>query len=600
MVVRPVPEPDESLPGYILRLADANRCSSPCLFADRDLAAAKLNGRFVSRAFAEATAEVAGLERDCLVDRAYTGLSESGRTTFYGVELANSQICAARPKVCPECLLDRPILQAAWDLTLWVVCPHHGCYLINSCQFCGSALTWDRSDVILCHQCGSPFTSADRQRADKSAVELSLCMATLVPAIRKLPASQFADLLGALDTGGLVKLIKFLGSLPRARRLARRKITPTQAYSVFKNAAAVLDTWPVGYHRLVRQWNLFDPAGFRFALMHELSDPAFQFLRDEYRACVLHDKEQRAMAISFEQLPPETREQLYISVSRASEDTGIGYATILRVIPSVEARKRKSDKQTIRLVRRSDLAELAASHEVEKWCTPSQATSNYLGPLRPRRLKALTEATLIKAKKLGSRQHFEVASLKALIAQLEAVAHSGVRKVDDPVSLSTFPTNAKICGILAIRLVLDGSLPVIEYWPHNVGLSRFAVSAKALKEISQGTANDHLTIASVARALSTDVAVVTALLQHNLLKFERASDGAVRISKEALSAFSREFCISPADVQGKNGSGKSSVPSDNCREVIVWLTSKNVIYMVTRARQAQRADPRLATTAMVN
>src|SRR4030095_14823144 len=114
----------------------------------------------------------------------------------------------------------------------------------------------------------------------------------------------------------ILDLIKCVGSLPRAKRLARRKVTPTQAYSVFKNAAAVLDTWPVGYHHLIRQWEIFDPAGFRLALMHELSDPAFQFLRDEYQACVLRDKGQRAMAVAFEQLPPEKREQQYISVSR--------------------------------------------------------------------------------------------------------------------------------------------------------------------------------------------------------------------------------------------------------------------------------------------
>jgi hypothetical protein len=352
-----------------------------------------------------------------------------------------------------------------------------------------------------------------------------------------LPKSKFAERLRDLNIRSLVDLIKFLGSPPRAKRLSRRKVTPAQARSVFKNTAEVLDTWPEGYHWFVKQWERFDPAAFRVALAQELSDPALQFLKEEYHSYMHHNGQRRALAISLDRITPELREQQYVSVSRASEETGIGYWTILRMLPSAEARSRNGNKQTIRFVRRSDLSQLASSHDVTKWCAPGQALSRYLGPLRPRRLKALVEGGYITTKKLGSRQYFEIASLEALIARLEARGRSSDSRFDDPVSLGNFPTNSKVCGICAIRLALEGSLQVIEEWPRNVGLFRFAVSARALKAAMESTTGPHFTIASAARFLSTDVAVVTGLLQHGLLEHEQMAGGGVRISEQALSSF---------------------------------------------------------------
>lgn len=285
-VVGPDPEPDESLSGFVLRLAEANGYDRPSgLFGIPQGTTTNLNGRYISKSIAEAVAGLAGLDPDSLVSRAYTGCSErAGRATFYGVELSSSQISAARPKLCPDCLLGRPILQAAWDLALWVVCPHQGCYLINRCQFCGSPIEWEISGVALCHHCGSPLTSVSGGTAEEPAVELSLQMATLVPVLpREMRRSKFAERLRDLNIRSLVDLVKFVGSAPRAKRLSRRKVTPTQARSVFKNAAEVLDTWPEGYHRFVKQWELFDPAALKLVLAQEFSDPALHYSVQEQR-----------------------------------------------------------------------------------------------------------------------------------------------------------------------------------------------------------------------------------------------------------------------------------------------------------------------------
>jgi hypothetical protein len=585
-VVRPDPEPDESLSGFVLRLAEANGYDRPSdLFGVPHGTTSNLNGRYMSKSTAEAVAGLAGLEPDSLVSKAYTGCSErAGRATFYGVELSSSQISAARPKLCPDCLLSRPILQAAWDLALWVVCPYHGCYLINRCQFCGSPIEWERSGVALCHHCGSPLTSVSGETAEEVAVELSLQMATLVPVLpREMRRSKFAEQLRDLSIRSLVDLVKFLGSPPRAKRSSRRKVTPTQARSVFKNAAEVLDAWPEGYHRFVEQWELFDPAAFRLALAQELSDPALLFLREEYRSYIHHNRERRALAISLERITPELREQQYVSVSRASEETGIGYWTILRMLPSAEVRSRNGNKQAIRFVRRSDLSELASSHDVAKWCSPGQALSRYLGPLRPRRQKALVEAGYITTKKLGSRQYFEIASLETLIARLEARARSSDGRFDDPVSLGNFPTSSKVCGICAIRLALEASLQVIEEWPRSIGLFRFAVSARALKAAMESTTSAHFTLAGAARFLSTDVAVVTGLLQHGLLEHEKVAGGGLRISEQALSSFCCNYSITAMPAQAPDGNGRSRILSDSCRDVIMQVTSKNTTYMVARA-----------------
>jgi hypothetical protein len=317
--------------------------------------------------------------------------------------------------------------------------------------------------------------------------------------------------------------------------------------------------------------------------MQELTDPALQFLREEYRSYMHDNRERRALTISLERLTPELREQQYVSVSRASEETGIGYWTILRVLPSAEVKSRNSNRQTIRFVRRSDLSELARSHDIAKWCSPAQALSRYLGPLRPRRLKALVGAGYITTKKLGSRQYFEIASLEEFIAELENRARSSDRRFDDPVPLGNFPTSPKVSGICAIRLTLEASLQVIEEWPRNVGLFRFGVSARALKAAMESATGSHFSIAGAARFLSTNVTVVAGLLQHGLLEHEQTAEGGVRINKHALSSFCCNYRIVAIPVQSPDGNNTSHGLSDSCREVIMRVTSRNTTYMVVRA-----------------
>jgi TniQ len=301
LVIRFDPESDESLSGFVLRLAAANKYDRPSdMFAGPFQTSATPDMQFISAEVAEAVAPLVELEPGCLVGKAYTGPScATGLMSFYGVQLPPSHLSIRHPKVCPHCLLARPITPRQWDLALWVVCPIHRRYLIDRCTFCKEPIRWNRPSVTECHHCDSLLTSASAQPAGQAAIALSLALASKIPSETgaRCP-SKLAEKLEKLDLRTLLDLVKFLGSPPRARRPSRRKVTSDQASSVFKSAAKILDRWPEGFHRLIRQWEHPDQTLtlFRAILTHDFPDVSLQFLEDEYRSYVSQNRSERSLS----------------------------------------------------------------------------------------------------------------------------------------------------------------------------------------------------------------------------------------------------------------------------------------------------------------
>jgi hypothetical protein len=388
-----------------------------------------------------------------------------------------------------------------------------------------------------------------------------------------------ADRLDKLDLRTLLDLIKLLGSPPRAKRRSRRKVTPDQASSVFEGAAKILDRWPGEFHRLIGEWEHPDQTLtlFRATLTHDFLEGSLQFLDDEYRSYVSQRRVQRSFLASFENLSPGQQRKHYVSVSRAAEETGIGYWTIVRQIPSGELPTGKS-KRPIRHVRRSDLSLLATSHDVTKWCTPAAALRGYLGPLPQRRFNSLIASGHITTKKLGARQYLEISSLNALVRRVEVLASLSTGRITDPVSLGNHPTTSKVSGTCGVDLVLEGAIDVYELWSGKVGLSRFAVSERELLFAGDGAASTFITAPGAAKALSLDRAVLLRILQEGLLDFERTVEGGLRVSKVSLAAFRTNYWIATLPVWSAM---KTQV--EFAGEVLLKVKAKNAIYIVGRS-----------------
>jgi hypothetical protein len=98
-------------------------------------------------------------------------------TTYMGHKLGRSYFLnRSRPRVCPDCVLERGYCRAAWDFTLTLACVRHQRLLIDRCPACTLPLKWARPALDLC-ECGCPWTALAHKSA---AADGELLIAQLI------------------------------------------------------------------------------------------------------------------------------------------------------------------------------------------------------------------------------------------------------------------------------------------------------------------------------------------------------------------------------------------------------------------------------------
>jgi hypothetical protein len=144
------PIPDESLTGYIFRLASYRRLTSA-----RALAAECGFDRFTDQpqlAWLEALAQTSGVEVHKLAaismgpfDYQYSWW----RGQRFRRRLLNRRSVADR-RLCPQCMSELEYHRAVWNLKYIAACPIHRCLLIDMCAVCDAPLRWQGRSLSRC------------------------------------------------------------------------------------------------------------------------------------------------------------------------------------------------------------------------------------------------------------------------------------------------------------------------------------------------------------------------------------------------------------------------------------------------------------------
>jgi hypothetical protein len=247
LVARALPQADESLYGWMLRLAEANGYASAkavLSLAQRGASPPLIN--FILNRFAQ------------LVDGSFSDFARydtaNGKWSSQGGELGlGPQYFDPRPKVCPACLTDRSVLKSVWNLKIWRFCPQHFCKLIQSCPFCVKPLV--RGQRAVTH-CGNKSCAEDLSRCVSDPIPKdTLKMVGLLGDVASGRISvTFPDLpesFKEISLGDLVRLITFL-STP----LLHGKNDLSQECSACESLKITEDTltaWPRGYYQYLHQ-----------------------------------------------------------------------------------------------------------------------------------------------------------------------------------------------------------------------------------------------------------------------------------------------------------------------------------------------------------
>lgn len=298
---RPLPFPQESAIGYLLRLGAANDFPSlTWLGAYRKHLG--LPAQDFSTFFEQTTGHgTTGLQRLWGPSSSLLPIDPVKRlgikTTFWNLH---------HRRWCPDCLREDGYWRAEWLLTLQIACPIHRRLLQEHCPVCGQLVGWYSGELALC-RCGAALTHG--------------AAAEVVPALQglaRLLSGKFAVACGAVcsptesdaETGELLvdvhlarllELLWALGCYTHHRSLKKPlKIQHHHriavALPVLDSAARILSNWPTAFHGFMTELSdssqrqaldlrLFLGLHLK-ALSKALSHPELHFVRQEFERFV--------------------------------------------------------------------------------------------------------------------------------------------------------------------------------------------------------------------------------------------------------------------------------------------------------------------------
>ncbi len=242
--------PDESLPGFIIRLAERSRA----VFADRLAARAGLRqpGAATSAADLSRLARMAGVDVGRLDRVAYRPTGRLAHHRFTGGELHREFIDISSRRACPLCLRDSPYHRAAWDFALLTACPTHGCRLLARCPACPRRPGWRHPSVARC-RCEASLVSAGASPAAPAEIEANRRALALASGedVAWLP-----ECLRACERADLVRIMMCLGMFlcgwsgqRRIESLVARG--PDTVAGVLMAGVQCLADWPCSLHEFL-------------------------------------------------------------------------------------------------------------------------------------------------------------------------------------------------------------------------------------------------------------------------------------------------------------------------------------------------------------
>ena len=177
-------ESGEALPSYLLRLAEANGYAGigPLLRATGLWTNAggysfrlRLRGDLLAAVGRMAVGDANHLRSHVAREMEARTYQSHGTLIDCDVPLSDSA------QVCPQCLGEEGFVRQEFELAPVTVCPTHQAMLLDICQSCATALTWERPSLLHCGHCGADLRLQSTEQADPLVCEVASDFAALAP-----------------------------------------------------------------------------------------------------------------------------------------------------------------------------------------------------------------------------------------------------------------------------------------------------------------------------------------------------------------------------------------------------------------------------------
>lgn len=587
LVRHPAPYPTESLLGYVLRVSESNGYISP--WSVYSLAGMKSHEMRASRVRLEKLAVITNWPQQKLDAIAYSAPAGRPRwSRLLGHPVLPQDLNLTYPRICPQCVREKGIIEAHWDLALMVACPIHTCLALSTCPKCGDALKRFRPGLLEC-KCGGNLLEGEPHSitdAEASLLDVIRRKVLALPAGEENPAGLPQDQLMAMNLRSLLAVVRTLG---KHRLIADGNPGDSSEKRVVSAAAQVLMDWPRNFIALFTDLGRSLPAtpasgvGRQFAGIYtslfksEAIKPREQtdflkvafldFAMNHWGRGIVDHKLMKQLGASVS--------KRYLTQTEFAAQIGVEQSTAARLlkgraVASIRVQSGKSERI---------LVDTSLSTIPRTWpgkIFRNRDAARHLG-LPVSVLQAVKRDRLYEVNHLlPTRAGFHELDLEAFRQKLVALAPyqfpspgSGqegftlrgiMRGQHDPLATK----------VSVLRAVLSGEIPVVanvDGTPGGLELDG-PVYQQFIQAARIRAAGNTVTLANVARALGCDSRTVPGLVRLALLQ-GTATPGGLRVTAESVHAFMERY-VSLASIAKEDGTSSRAL-MQRCRDKDIRL-----------------------------
>jgi hypothetical protein len=544
------PYADESLPGYLCRLAEANALEA--------------------QAVLELFKVTSGSPVDSTVD--LTG----GKTPWTKIaeEIRNPHTRPApvwnirRRRYCLTCLAEAPYWRAAWDLGLVTACCRHKLQLQDACPHCGAALHWHGPAITKCPGCARSLVSgtADIPAADSRELWITKELSQRLTGSRR-HCDQHLKHLGLEDFHELAFRFGCHVSRPTARK--PKKVADSGSLRTVRPlalaAGSTLDDWPNGFFKILNQiradrddatrWNLAAAIGpIYLEIFTYLSKPEYQFVRDAFEMYV-QQRWQAPLALRHRRLSAAAvKGHQWVPVEDVASRFDLEPSFVARLANVGEIPSRTQTYQSGRVACVVNIVEVAQMAPALQNTLTVEETAEALG-LPKLRVRQLIDAGILKvwggAPEKGMRWQVDQGSVQNILRRAEGApvldTVDGSRAVFE--NLLRYRIHGAKQFIDIVSGILSGEVAVVGRLLDAQKMTGWVVDADAIDTRSISGAARILTDLSVshaARELGVKEEVAYALVRHGFIKSRQVIKGkrlANVIRQNAITAFRHQYVL---------------------------------------------------------
>lgn len=196
--------------------------------------------------------------------------------------------------VCPYCLKEDVYLRASWELTPYVTCSRHECFLIDHCESCSRPLRWNRNQMAFC-PCGHDLRITSIQRASSGEIFLSWLIdwkldysSHVNPKILNVVHRDVLTWLSKLSLDELFRSVWFLGHCladfeNTGKGHGVRKGQLADAANIVQRWRVMLQDWPSKFDEKLLRISDRKFAQTSMGLMEKTFGPVHTYIVDELK-----------------------------------------------------------------------------------------------------------------------------------------------------------------------------------------------------------------------------------------------------------------------------------------------------------------------------